>query len=132
MVTKKERVLRGDHGVSVHHEALGQGSLPEDRPVESIEGDQRVQVGLLPRMPGHMTEGLEHAAGGRNGRLGRRPIAGIRQELGQVGRPRQTIEGTGIVVRTMHGMGPVIQTLGRCLDALLSPQQQTAPRTQDA
>ncbi len=91
VVTQEERVRRGDHRITVDHEALRQRLFPEHRAVEPIERHQRVQEGLLALVPGNMPEGLEHTATSGNGQLRGRTIARVSEELRHVWRADEAI-----------------------------------------
>ena len=74
-------------------------------------------------MEGHVAKGLEHASRRGHGDLGQRRVVRFGKKLCQIGCLADTIEGLGVIVRTVVGMAPVIYARReRFLPFLISDQ----------
>ncbi len=106
MIGQVQQLRRGDDRVAVDHEAFGQRAFPENRTVEAVGADQRVEHRILIRLVGDVPERAKHAAARRYGNLRHGDEQRLGQELRQVGGAGQPVLGLRVVVRTVVGMAP--------------------------
>jgi len=103
-------ILIGDQCISMHHQSGLDFSSPEKASIVTIECCKCVQPWFLPFLESDMAKCLEDTTSGGHCNLWQGRIPGIGEELSEVRSLRHRVPGSGIIVRSMIGMCPIIHS----------------------